>query len=122
MDAELRDFESTAQEIRKAARKKGNPSWFIIAVDKVDLYYEDAQLFDAYAHYARKDGEFYERVHELVGRMGRDNVAVDLIPVCSWPEDFAWGEQVVKSSLRIPERDGLILGLLKSLDSLSGRE
>jgi GTPase SAR1 family protein len=119
LEAEVRDFENTVQEVRKSARSKGAPVWLLVAVGKVDLYYEDDQLLDAYAHYAKAGGAFFDRVHEFAGHMGRDNLDVDVIPFCAWPENFTWGSEKVTSSLHTRERDGFVVNLLSALDSLS---
>jgi energy-coupling factor transporter ATP-binding protein EcfA2 len=105
---EIDDFMVTAEAIRRYFNRHDNKPWMVLAVDKLDLFASDAELMAAHLHYASPGGEFYARLERLRGQVGADNLVVDVVPVCSWLEDFEWAGQTVTSALKIPHRDGAI--------------
>ena len=119
--AELVDFDETANYIRGSARKNGRPTWLAIVVDKADLFWTDQELAEAKRHYALPGGTFHEKVAGLASQLGKDKFSIEFLPVCAWLEDFNWGPDTVRSSLRNPGRDALLFDVLKMIDSYCGR-
>lgn len=100
--AELGDFREVSQGIRAAMRRKKNKPrnpWLLVAVNKADLFSDDASRQAAYMHYAAHSGDFRAEVDRLLDSVGRDNLRVEIQPVASWAQDFSFGSEIVRSNM-----------------------
>jgi hypothetical protein len=110
---ELADLASTCELIRRANRNHRKPAWMIVAVTKIDLYYD--QLAQAERYYSPfGKSAFVDRMAQLAGHLGTDNFKWDAVPVCAWPEDFEWNGSTTRTALSSRARDHY-LGLLAAL-------
>ena len=89
----------------------------IIALTKVDLYYDTlATTMDAYSPLS-KASEFSIKLNELQSFVGKANLRLELVPVCSWLENFKWNQDVAVSQVDHTKRDDLIKSLLEKIKS-----
>lgn len=117
---ELEDLNETCEAIRAAIRRSKEPSWMIVAVTKIDLYY--SEMAEARDYYAPKSkGPFAKRLRQLQGQVGSDNFRWTAVPVCAALEDFTWNAQVVSSTLDERVRDEYIQNLANTLERFCGR-
>jgi GTPase SAR1 family protein len=109
LQEELRDLQETCNALRSSWTRHRKPIWLIVAVNKVDLYSDDAQLEAASSRYSRgSDSEFAETIKELEGHIGSDNFEWRALPSCSWLEDFVWQNETIPSRLAMSQRNELL--------------
>lgn len=113
---ELKDLHSTCEIIRQAIRKHRKPRWMLIAVTKIDLYYNSVERAARY-YSPSGDSEFVRRIKQLQAQVGADNFDWDALPVCSWLEDFQWNKQITPSTLKVPQRDHYLALFAKRLEN-----
>jgi len=117
---ELDDLDETCEAIRGAIRRSKEPSWMIVAVTKIDLYY--SEMAAAHSYYAPKSkGRFAKRLRQLQAQVGSDNFRWTAVPVCASLKDFIWNGQVVKSTLDERIRDEYIQNFANTLERFCGR-
>jgi hypothetical protein len=68
---ELLDLDSTCHAIRESQRKKRTPGWLIVAVDKVDLYFDTIERARDY-YSPTSDSPFADRLRALATQVGTD--------------------------------------------------
>jgi GTPase SAR1 family protein len=104
---ELQDLHETCEIVRKSIHKHQKPKWFLVAVTKVDLFYD--KLDEARAYYSPNGkSKFARRLKELQIQVGTDNFRWKAVPVCAWLKDFQWNGETRKSVLKVDERDHFI--------------
>ncbi|MFH0174990.1 GTPase domain-containing protein [Streptomyces cacaoi] len=113
---EVEEFKELIGHVKSSHRKGKGPSWLLLAVNKVDLYYEDTSLKGAYRHYAAPGGQFFACLDQLGASLGRTDFEWDALPVCASLSNFIWEEEGVPSRLLPDQRNKLLLGLLKAID------
>ncbi|GGQ50570.1 hypothetical protein Saso_29840 [Streptomyces asoensis] len=113
---EVEDFKELIGYVKSSHRKGKGPAWLLLAVNKVDLYYEDTSLKDAYRHYAAPGGQFFASLNQLGASLGQTDFEWDALPVCAALDHFVWEEEGVRSTLLPGQRNKLLLGLLKAVD------
>jgi len=121
MDLELTDFDSVAAEFRRAIQRKSNHPWLLVAVNKWDLFSDDTATKAAKRYYGMPGGTFYSRVDELGHEAGSDNLSYEIVAVASWLEDFTYGTEVAKFSMRTDQRNRSLLNLVRTISSLCER-
>jgi hypothetical protein len=116
MERELDDFEQTCEAIRASHRKHHAPSWMLVAVDKIDLYYD--RLPKAREYYASSSSSpFIERLRTLARQVGEDFFRWEAAPVCGVLEEFNWNGKVESSQIDRPLRDAYLVQFLELLKS-----
>jgi GTPase SAR1 family protein len=113
-EEEIRDLNEVCELIRKSFRKKLKPSWLLVAVTKVDLYYDTIETArDRYS--IQGQSEFSNRIRTLSNQVGSDNFHWDAIPFCGRLDDFTFGNQTYTPQLRDRQRDHYIAQFGKKL-------
>lgn len=113
---ELRDLEDICGRIRAAHRRFHRPKWLIVAVDKIDLFQDT--IADEQNYYSpHHDSEFTKILNELRLNVGRDNFRWTAVPVCGWPEEFQWNDQVLPSRMAAETRQAYLSQFLGELES-----
>ncbi len=115
---ELRDLDDTCNLIRQSIRKHKEPRWMIVAVSKIDLYYDN--LSRAAEYYSpSSDSPFAERMRKLEHKVGADNFRWSAVPVCSSLEDFTWGEHTIVSNVKVKTqaRDHYLAAFVEAIDN-----
>jgi len=110
---EIDDFKHVSGLIRLATQRNNKPSWLLLVVDKIDLFYTDDQLRAAYAHYAAPGGAFYQELVSLKRNLGEERFDIEVLPVFAWSEAFKWGNESVLSRGDTRMRDDLIEQVLR---------
>jgi hypothetical protein len=87
----------------------------MIAVDKVDLYYD--RLAKARQYYTDPEGAFSQHLATLSAHVGNDNFRWSVVPVCARPERFLWNGKAVEPMLEIDKRDAYLNQFLQQLMS-----
>ena len=114
---ELKDLDLTCNFVKESIRKYDQPKWMIIALTKVDLYYDTLETdMEAYSPLF-KTSEFSIKLNELQNFVGKANFRLELVPVCSWLEDFKWNQEVASSKVNQETRDDFIKKLLEKIKS-----
>lgn len=97
---ELDDFSKISEKIKKAFRNDKSIKWLLVVLTKVDLFYSKTELEAAEKYYRPIcDGKFSKLLNELSATVGSDRLKIDAIPFCSFPEDFEWNEQEIKTKI-----------------------
>jgi len=101
---ELKDLDKTCEILRQSIQKHQKPKWLLVAVTKIDLFYDKLDVVRAY-YSPNGSSEFAERLKFLQMQVGTDNFRWEAVPVCSWLNDFEWDNEKATSVLKIDERD-----------------
>jgi GTPase SAR1 family protein len=114
LEEEIKDLSEVCELIRRSFRKKMKPSWLLVAVTKVDLYYDTLETArDRYS--IQGQSEFSNRIRTLSNQVGSDNFLWDALPFCGRLDDFTLGAQVYPPQLREKQRDHYIAQFSKKL-------
>lgn len=114
---EVEDLRQICELMRKSIRKNRQPSWLLVAVTKVDLYYDSIETArDRYS--TQGQSEFSDQIRILSNQVGSDNFRWDALPFCGRLDDFILGVQPYKPQLREHQRDHYIAQFSKKLVSM----
>lgn len=119
LQQEITDLALTCEFAQRAIRKQERHIWMLVAVTKCDLYANEIAAAEQY-YSPFGQNAFVEQLVRLQATVGKMNFGWDSIPVCGCLEDFTWNKEVVPSGLKISQRDKLVLGLLKRIESACG--
>lgn len=116
---ELRILREVCEEIRKSIRKIRKPSWMIVALTKVDLYYDELQ--ECWEKYSPSgESKFVETIETLSQQVGSDNFIWATAPVSAWPEDFEWNKEIVKSQFDTKKRNHFLASFTEEMEKFCG--
>ena len=116
LDQELKDLDQTCEAIRASHHRYHAPGWLIVAVDKIDLYYD--RLPKAREYYSSmNDSPFTERLRTLARQVGEDFFRWEVAPVCGALEDFAWNNKVEESKVDRETRDAYLAQFIELIRS-----
>ena len=101
---ELRDLDETCKILRQSIQKHQKPKWLLIAVTKIDLFYDKLDIVRAY-YSPSGSSRFTERLKLLETQVGTDNFRWETVPVCTWLNDFEWNGEKAISVLKTDQRD-----------------
>ena len=114
LNKELKDLDETCEIIRKSIHKHQKPKWLLVAVTKVDLFYD--KLSEAREYYSSSGkSKFAKRLKELQIQVGTDNFRWETVPVCTWLKDFEWNNELQPSVLKVDQRDHLIANFVEEM-------
>jgi GTPase SAR1 family protein len=114
---EVEDLRQICDLIRKSIRKSRQPSWLLVAVTKVDLYYDSIETArDRYSIQGQSD--FSDQMKILSNQVGSDNFRWDALPFCGRLDDFILGNQTYSPQLREHQRDHYVAQFSKKLVSM----
>lgn len=115
--AELEYLEEILGYMRATKRKSRKPSWLLVALTKIDLFY--TELAEARSYYSpHGNSRFSKLLNEFQANVGRDNIEWDAVPVCSRLDSFMWNGKVVASQLDTNARDFFTAQTLKRMGEL----
>lgn len=118
LEAELKDLDETCENIRQSIHKHQKPKWLLVAVTKVDLFYD--KLDEAREYYSpHGKSKFVKRLKELQIRVGTDNFRWETVPVCAWLDNFEWNNEKQPSVLKVDERDHFIANFADEMANYS---
>lgn len=112
---ELKSLDSTCELIRQSIHRHQKPSWMLVAVAKIDLYYESIKQAEAY-YSPYGNSRFVDRIKQLQSQVGTDAFSWDTVPVCTWLEDFKWNTETCYSTLKPYQRDYFLSAFAKHLE------
>lgn len=104
LSEELKDLDETCKVLRQSIQKHRTPKWMLIAVTKIDLFYDTLDVVRAY-YSPNGSSEFAKRLQLLQTQVGTDNFRWGTIPVCSYLTDFEWNKEKAQSVLKTEQRD-----------------
>lgn len=116
LEAELGDLKETCNFIQASHLRHHRPKWLVVAVAKLDLYYDnlgEARLY--YSPFGTSD--FSKMLNELRNDVGRSFFRWDAAPVCAWLENFSWNNATVECGLLPAQRDHFVAGFIKKIQS-----
>ncbi len=99
--AEEDDLARLVEHVRHGSRADPKPFWFLMAVNKIDLYVD--QLADDVAERYVGDGDMGHRVRELMSWVGRDRIRAAARPIVAEPSPFEFQNSTVDPALE-PEQ------------------
>jgi GTPase Era involved in 16S rRNA processing len=98
---EREDFSKICDSIKQSYNLNKSLKWILILVNKVDLFYDDKKINEAQKYYHPKsDSEFSEILRSSMGDLEHLNIACKAIPMCSYPKDFLWNGEMIKTDIR----------------------
>lgn len=115
---ELTDLEETCELIRRSLQKHRKPKWLLVAVTKLDLFYNDVAQARAYYSPHNPDSPFSQTLTRLRRQVGEDNFRWDAAPVCCRPESFNWNLETVRPVLTIAQRDHYLASFAEALKEM----
>lgn len=95
---ELDEFKQICALINTAITNKRGPKWIVIAVNKIDLFFDSVELAKKYYH-PDGDSEFSLTFRKLLSQIGENNLKIAVLPVCSFRVNLDWFGNVVYSNL-----------------------
>lgn len=121
LKAEVSDFRAMGNELRAAFHRTNNRPrnpWLLIAANKADLYCGEDEMQAAYGHYGAAGGRFFDEITSLVGLIGSDNLRFEVLPVASYAESFALGNEEVASSMTTQQRSRTLVDFMRAMAGL----
>ena len=118
LEKEFQDLHETCEIIRQSVHKHQKPKWLLVAVTKVDLFYDKLDVVREY-YSPHGTSKFAKRLKELQVRVGTDNFRWETVPVCAWLNDFEWNNEKQSSVLKIDERDHFIANFAEEMANYS---
>jgi len=112
---ELADLDETCTQIRSSISLHGRPNWMLVTVSKIDLYPDELEAAEAY-YSPHAQSPFTDKLTELRRRVGTDSFRWDVLPVCTWLEDFEWNGLVRQSKMSPAQRDALVARFSRRLE------
>jgi GTPase SAR1 family protein len=95
---ELADLDETCMELERYMVGSRRPVWLLLTVNKIDLFHET--LGEVTAFYTNPDGPFVQRLRQLQDRVGSLYFQWEVMPVCSWLDNFAYNGQTLPSQFK----------------------
>ena len=95
---ELDDFNHILNKIKQAKANKRGPNWLLIAVNKVDLFYDKIDEAQKYYHPDFKS-DFTSILNNFLSCVGDQNLKYISLPVACWEEDFIWNSEKIETKL-----------------------
>jgi hypothetical protein len=95
---ELEDFKKLTELLQSAYHNKKGPKWLVIAVNKIDLYFDNVNEAQRYYH-PECDSDFTKVLNELMLNIGKQNLKCVALPICSWEANFEWNKEKIKTEL-----------------------
>ncbi len=89
---EIEDLSDICERTRKSVRLSHKPAWILVAVTKIDLYYNSIE--EARDRHFSEQSDFTKRIQKLSNQVGSDRFTWDVLPVCSRLDDFKLGNNV----------------------------
>jgi len=116
LQQETDDLRNTCDFALRAIREHKKPIWMLVAATKCDLYADTIKAAEQYYSPYGKN-PFTEELIKLQAVAGSSQFSWDSIPVCAELVDFTWNQETVPSTLKVSQRDKLVLGLLRRIES-----
>lgn len=91
---ELSDLESMLDKLAMSIANGRGPKWFVIAVNKVDLFEKDILQAERYYN-PLCTSEFTDKINSFLKTVGANNIKVVHLPICPMPEPFEWNSEIV---------------------------
>ncbi len=98
LQIELEEIKFVFNRIHESINRCGHPLWLLVAVNKADLFTTKIDEAQRYYHPVL-DSAFTSILHDLLKKVGSDNIICDVVPVSSWDADFEWNGEVVPSNI-----------------------
>lgn len=116
---EIEDIKSVCEQIKVAYSNGKAPKWIIIAVNKVDLFYD--RINNAQRYYSiNYQSQFADEINKLINSIGALNIKCRTNPMCVWQKDFEWNGQIQKTNLGGKDIEfGLSLNFISSIAKMS---
>ena len=99
LDLEFEEFDTFLTFLEHSILNNRGPKWLIIGVNKIDLYFD--RLNEAQRYYDPEcSGKFRDRIEKLYSQIGRHQLKIVCLPVCSLNEPFSWNNLEVTSKIK----------------------
>lgn len=97
---EIEDLKLICNDIERAFARGNMPKWFLIVVNKCDLFFENSELMSAQKYYHPDgDSEFSMVLQKTLNHVGRQNLKCASIPLCSFEKDLNWNQEIKKAEI-----------------------
>jgi hypothetical protein len=114
---EVTDFEYLCRRAKESISRGNGPKWIMIAVNKIDLFFND--LDDAQRYYSPAlVSPFTQPLHDLIRSVGSTNISCYAGAVSAWQEHFAWNKEEVRSQLIAKDARDRLLIFRDALDTV----
>jgi GTPase SAR1 family protein len=115
LQLELEDFAEVLKLIKETYVKRKGPKWIIIAVNKVDLYFDKINSAQKY-YSSGNTSPFSILLDETLSHIGKLNVKCKVVPISSWQSDLEWNKETVKTNIGGTENiKGLTLNFVNEI-------
>lgn len=104
---EIQTLKDTLSTIRKSIAKNSRPKWLIIAVNKVDLFFDDRISALDFYHPGGKSA-FSDALNEFLAHVGKANLPVYVIQTCASDMDFTWNNTTIVSNLKNSAQNSIL--------------
>ena len=110
-EQEVEDLSHICELIRKSIRRSGKPKWLLVAVTKIDLYYDDIET--ARDRYYHGESDFIERIQKLSNQGG--NMTSNLDETQNLSKSFVPGGTGLSNDSALVDIDDLDIANLLNL-------
>ena len=113
---ELEDLKEVLDIIKFAFVTYKKPLWIIIAVNKVDLFYN--KLNEAQRYYSLEyKSDFTDLMNNFLNDIGTLNIKCKVLPISSWQKDLVWNNVLIETKLGGKENEKALT--LNFIDEIS---
>ena len=118
---ELAEFRRVLSHIRTSIATKKRPKWLAITLNKSDLYSD--RLEEAELYYSPEgNSEFAKEINSFLSDIGKANIFIDFIPVCTQFENYQWGSEIQKTQITSQQEvRGYLKQFIERLSILASR-
>lgn len=118
LQTELDALKLELGNVRKLHHQEKRPKWLVVAVNKVDLFFD--QLPSALKYYHPDGGSPFSRaLSELQKDLGTSNFAVYVMNVCAHEERMVFNGHIVESSLEKGKKDELLRNFSRTVSKIT---
>ena len=118
LEKELEDFKEVARRIIESYQLTGKPKWLIIAVNKVDLFYN--QVLEAEKYYnSLYDSPFTAELKKIIRTLGEVHFSCATLPISATSESFNWVNRKTETNIGGTQNSKqLALGFINEISKL----
>jgi hypothetical protein len=119
LDNELADFTIIINSLKQSISQGRGPKWIMIAVNKVDLYFNEIDEAQKYYDPSFKSN-FSDILNGFVKYVGEQNIKCLSLPICCWETNLEWNGHTIKTDIGGRENEQALFSIFyHRLTSLS---
>lgn len=118
LESENREIIKIVSIIEQSITRQSTPKWILIAVNKVDIFYESLNEALSYYH-PLGTSHFSKTLRELQHKVGSDKLKIYVTQTCADLGDFKWDKEEVKSKINKEQQKKILRDYINVLATIS---